>query len=106
MEKERSFTLPSVTVLDSNRSQHLILAQIRFLVTDAVVAIHTMIIGVTTGEEYLYPNKNITISLRPILPLAETKIAPCDHLEGWDGEGGREGDARGKRNGNILYMYN
>ena len=22
----------------------------------------------------------------------------CDHLEGWDGEGGREGDARGKRN--------
>ena len=30
----------------------------------------------------------------------------CDHLEGWDGEGGREGDARGKRNGNILYMYN
>ena len=30
----------------------------------------------------------------------------CDHLEGWDGEGGREGDAREKRNGNILYMYN
>ena len=30
----------------------------------------------------------------------------CDHLEGWDGEGGREGDARGERNGNILYMYN
>ena len=30
----------------------------------------------------------------------------CDHLEGWDGKGGREGDARGKRNGNILYMYN
>ena len=24
----------------------------------------------------------------------------------WYGEGGREGDARGKRNGNILYMYN
>ena len=24
----------------------------------------------------------------------------CDHLEGWDREGGREGDARGKR-GNI-----
>ena len=21
----------------------------------------------------------------------------CDHLEGWDGEGAREGDARGKR---------
>ena len=30
----------------------------------------------------------------------------CDHLEGWDGEGGREGDARGKRKGNILYMCN
>ena len=30
----------------------------------------------------------------------------CDCLGGWDGEGGREGDARGKRNGNILYMYN
>ena len=26
----------------------------------------------------------------------------CDHLEGWDGEGGREGDARGKRYGNIC----
>ena len=24
------------------------------------------------------------------------------HLEGWDGEGGREGDARGKRYGNIC----
>ena len=26
----------------------------------------------------------------------------CDHLEGWDGEGGREGDARGKRHGDIC----
>ena len=26
----------------------------------------------------------------------------CDHIEGWDGEGGREGDARGKRYGNIC----
>ena len=26
----------------------------------------------------------------------------CDHLEGWDGEGGREGDARGKRYGNVC----
>ena len=26
----------------------------------------------------------------------------CDHLEGWDREGGREGDARGKRFGNIC----
>ena len=26
----------------------------------------------------------------------------CDHLEGWDREGGREGDARGKRYGNIC----
>ena len=26
----------------------------------------------------------------------------CDHLEGWDGEGGREGDARGKRYGDIC----
>ena len=26
----------------------------------------------------------------------------CDHLEGWDGEGGREGDGRGKRYGFIL----
>ena len=25
----------------------------------------------------------------------------CDHLEGWEREGGREGDARGKRRGNI-----
>ena len=26
----------------------------------------------------------------------------CDHLEGWDREGGREGDARWKRYGNIC----
>ena len=26
----------------------------------------------------------------------------CDHLEGWDGESGREGDVRGKRYGNIC----
>ena len=26
----------------------------------------------------------------------------CDHLEGWAREGGKEGDARGKRYGNIC----
>ena len=26
----------------------------------------------------------------------------CDHLEGWDGEGRREGDARGKRYRDIC----
>ena len=26
----------------------------------------------------------------------------CDHLEGWDRDGGREGDARGKRYGDIC----
>ena len=26
----------------------------------------------------------------------------CDHPEGWDREGGREGDARGKRYGDIC----
>ena len=26
----------------------------------------------------------------------------CDHLEGWDREGGREGDVRGKRYGDIC----
>ena len=26
----------------------------------------------------------------------------CDHLEGWAREGGREGDARGKRYGDIC----
>ena len=26
----------------------------------------------------------------------------CDHLEGWDGEGGREGDARGERYGDVC----
>ena len=26
----------------------------------------------------------------------------CDHLEGWDREGGKEGDARGKRYGDIC----
>ena len=26
----------------------------------------------------------------------------CNHLEGWDREGGREGDSRGKRYGYIC----
>ena len=26
----------------------------------------------------------------------------CDQLEGWERKGGREGDARGKRNGDIC----
>ena len=26
----------------------------------------------------------------------------CDHLGGWDREGGREGDARGRRYGDIC----
>ena len=26
----------------------------------------------------------------------------CDHLDGWDREGGREGDARGERYGDIC----
>ena len=26
----------------------------------------------------------------------------CDHLEGWDGEGGSEGDTRGRRYGDIC----
>ena len=29
----------------------------------------------------------------------------CDHLEGWDREGVREGDARGKRYGNIYPVF-
>ena len=28
----------------------------------------------------------------------------CDHLEGWDRECGREGDARGKRYGVYVYV--
>ena len=30
------------------------------------------------------------------------QLGACDHLEGWDREGGREGDARGKRYGDIC----
>ena len=30
----------------------------------------------------------------------------CDHLEGWDSEGGRERDARGKRYGDICICIN
>ena len=29
----------------------------------------------------------------------------CDHLEGWDREGGREGDARGRDMGIYVYVY-
>ena len=28
----------------------------------------------------------------------------CDHLEGWDREGGREGDARGRSYGDICIL--
>ena len=34
--------------------------------------------------------------------LREISSGLCDHLEGWDREGGREGGARGKRYGNIC----
>ena len=30
------------------------------------------------------------------------QLGACDHLEGWDREGGREGDAREKRYGDIC----
>ena len=30
------------------------------------------------------------------------QLVLCDHLEGWDREGGREGDARGKGYGDIC----
>ena len=32
----------------------------------------------------------------------ENSLVLCDHLEGWDKEGRREGDARGKRYGDIC----
>ena len=32
----------------------------------------------------------------------EISLVLCDHLEGWDREGGREGDARGQRYGDIC----
>ena len=38
----------------------------------------------------------------------QTKISSvrCDHLEGWNREGGREGVARGKKYGDIyIYIY-
>ena len=35
------------------------------------------------------------------LPAREISSVLCDHLERWDREGGREGDARGKRYGDI-----
>ena len=34
--------------------------------------------------------------------LREISSVLCDHLAGWDREGGREGDARGKRYGDIC----
>ena len=30
------------------------------------------------------------------------QLVHCDHPEGWDREGGKEGDARGKRYGDIC----
>ena len=33
---------------------------------------------------------------------AGDQLGLCDYLEGWDREGGREGDSRGKRYGDIC----
>ena len=32
----------------------------------------------------------------------DISLVLCDHLAGWDREGGRVGDARGKRSGDIC----
>ena len=40
--------------------------------------------------------------LYTICPDREISSVLCDHLEGWDREGEREGDARGKRYGDIC----
>ena len=37
-----------------------------------------------------------------ILIAQGDQLVLCDHLEGWDREGGREGDAKGKRYGDIC----
>ena len=34
--------------------------------------------------------------------LWEISAVLCDHLEGWDREGGREGDARGRGDGDVC----
>ena len=43
-----------------------------------------------------------TIHKNSFLDLNVGATVLCDHLEGWDREGGREGDARGKRYENIC----
>ena len=42
------------------------------------------------------------VILKSLRSHREISSVLCDHLEGWDREGGREGDARGKRYGNIC----
>ena len=54
---------------------------------------------------YLYTHTHTHTHTHTLKPRQDS-LSKIDHLEGWDREGGGEGDARGKRNGNILYMYN
>ena len=42
-----------------------------------------------------------TLILKTVLHREISSVL-CDHLEGWDREGGREGDARGKSYGDIC----
>ena len=45
--------------------------------------------------------KTVTIFMMLEKPIQISSVL-CDHLEGWDREGGREGDARGKRYRDIC----
>ena len=77
MEKECSFTPLVATVLESSKSQCLILATNVFS-RNWCHSYMMMVAGATTREKYLYPNRNRTISFRPCLCCAKS----CPTL--WD----------------------
>ena len=51
---------------------------------------------------YTLPNGKQIASGKQLAQHREISLVLCDHLEGWDREGAREGDARGKRYGYIC----
>ena len=51
---------------------------------------------------YIYTLPNVKPRASEKQLHREISSVLCDHLERWDMEGGREGDARGKRYGDIC----
>ena len=79
VEKERSFTPLTVTVLESSKSQLMVLAT-KVFSSNWCHSYMMMVAGATTREKYLYPNRNRTISFRSRLGCAKSCPTLCDPM--------------------------